>query len=168
MSDSRSLAPILKDLSTLARPPNLVGAFEPGPGVHVGIAISLRGGGLVIPALLDADELPLPELMGALTDLVARARGGHLRSRELSAGTVTLTNLGETGADLVHGVVYPPQVALVGFGAIAKRPVAIDGLLGVRPTVHATLAADHRATDGHAGARFLQRLARLLSQPQDL
>jgi pyruvate dehydrogenase E2 component (dihydrolipoamide acetyltransferase) len=82
--------------------------------------------------------------------------------------TITVTNLGDQGVDEVHGVIYPPQVALVGFGRIAERPWACDGLLGVRPTVRATLAADHRASDGLVGARFLARLGRLLQTPEDL
>ncbi len=69
--------------------------------------------------------------------------------------TITVTSLGDQGVDEVHGVIYPPQVALVGIGRIANRPVAVDGLIGVHPVVRMTLAGDHRATDGHTGARFL-------------
>ena len=93
--------------------------------------------------------------MAGVRDLVQRARAGRLRSSEMSDPTITVTNLGERGVDLVHGVIYPPQVALVGFGAVRERPWAVDGMLGVRPIVIATLAADHRASDGHAGSRFL-------------
>lgn len=149
-------------------PEDPVGRFEPALGVHPGIAISLRGGGLVRPALLHADRLPLPELMAQLGDLVERARAGRLRSSELAQPTITLTNLGDTGSDAVLGLIYPPQVALLGFGRIAERPVAVDGLLGVRPTVVASLSADHRASDGHAGSRFLNRLDRLLQSPEKL
>ncbi len=145
-----------------------IGHFVPATGIHVGVAVSLRGGGLVIPAIPDTDQLGLDDLMIALSDVVDRARAGRLRGSELSRSTLTLTNLGDTGTDRVHGVVYPPQVALVGFGRIADRPVAVDGMLGVRPTVHASLAADHRASDGHAGARFLTRIARLLARPEKL
>jgi pyruvate dehydrogenase E2 component (dihydrolipoamide acetyltransferase) len=82
--------------------------------------------------------------------------------------TITVTNLGDQGADEVTGVIYPPQVALVGFGRIAERPWARDGMVGVRPTVRATLAADHRASDGLVGARFLTTLDRLLQTPEEL
>jgi pyruvate dehydrogenase E2 component (dihydrolipoamide acetyltransferase) len=106
--------------------------------------------------------------MGALRDLVGRARSGRLRSSEMADPTITVTNLGDQGADEVHGVIYPPQVALVGFGRIAERPWAHDGMLGVRPTVRATVAADHRASDGLVGARFLAALDRLLQTPEEL
>jgi len=144
------------------------GAFRPGDGVHLGVAISLRGGGLIAPALHDADEKSLDEIMAGVRDLVQRARAGRLRSSEMSDPTLTVTNLGERGVDLVHGVIYPPQVALVGFGAVRERPWAIDGMLGVRPVVVATLAADHRASDGHAGGRFLTLIERRLQKPEDL
>ena len=144
------------------------GAFRPGPGVHLGVAVSLRGGGLIAPALHDADSKDLDQTMAGVRDLVQRARAGRLRSSEMSDPTLTVTNLGERGVDLVHGVIYPPQVALVGFGAVRERPWAADGMLGVRPTVIATLAADHRASDGHTGGRFLALIDRQLQKPETL
>jgi len=143
-------------------------AFRPGPGVHLGVGISLRGGGLVAPALHDADRKSLAELMTALRDLVQRARAGRLRSSELTDATITVTNLGERGVETVFGIIYPPQVALVGFGTIVERPWAEGGMVGARPTVTATLAADHRASDGHRGALFLAALDRLLQEPEAL
>jgi pyruvate dehydrogenase E2 component (dihydrolipoamide acetyltransferase) len=144
------------------------GAFQPAPGVHLGVAISLRGGGLVAPAIHDADEKSLDRLMAELLDLVNRARVGRLRGTEMADPTLTVTNLGELGADLVHGVIYPPQVALVGFGAIRTVPWAADGMVGPRPAVTATLAADHRASDGHAGSRFLTQIDHHLQEPEEL
>ncbi len=143
-------------------------AFRPAGGVHLGVAISLRGGGLIAPALHDADRKSLDELMAGLRELVRHARAGRLRASEMSDPTITVTNLGERGVDLVHGVIYPPQVALVGFGGIRERPWAADGMVGARPVVHATLAADHRASDGHAGSRFLALIDRLLQEPEEL
>ncbi|GAA2149604.1 dihydrolipoamide acetyltransferase family protein [Nocardioides koreensis] len=142
--------------------------FRPGAGIHVGVAISLRGGGLVAPALHDADTRSVEELMAGMRDLVTRARAGRLRRAELSDPTLTVTNLGEQGVESVHGVIYPPQVALVGFGRVADRPWAVDGLLGVRPLTVATLAADHRATDGFTGGRFLAAVDERLQHPEDL
>lgn len=136
--------------------------------VHLGVAVSLRGGGLVAPAIHDADELSLDELMGSLKDLVGRARSGSLRSSEMSDPTITVTNLGDQGVEEVFGVIYPPQVALVGFGRIVDQPCAVGGLLGVRPVVRATLSADHRVSDGHTGALFLNTIAQLLQQPAEL
>jgi pyruvate dehydrogenase E2 component (dihydrolipoamide acetyltransferase) len=142
--------------------------YLPSAAVHLGVAVSLRGGGLVAPAVHDADRLTLDELMAAVRDLVARARAGTLRSSEVTGATITVTNLGDQGVDEVHGVIHPPQVALVGFGKVAERPWASDGMLGVRPTVRATVAADHRASDGLVGARFLTVIDRLLHTPEDL
>jgi pyruvate dehydrogenase E2 component (dihydrolipoamide acetyltransferase) len=142
--------------------------FEPANGTHVGVAISLRGGGLVAPAIHDVAEKPLGELMEDLTDLVARARAGSLRSSEMSDPTITVTNLGEKGVDSVFGVIYPQQVAIVGFGRPAQRVVVVDGGIRVATTVHSSLAADHRASDGARGALFLTEINRLLQQPGDL
>jgi len=136
--------------------------------IHIGFAISLRKGGLVTPALHQVDRKSLPEIMAGLRDLVPRARAGKLRSSELSDATVTVTNLGDLGVETVYGVIYPPQVALVGFGKILERPWVENGMLGVRPVVSATLAGDHRATDGARGAAFLDALARRLQEPTEL
>ncbi len=139
--------------------------FEPAAGVHVGVGISLRGGGLVAPAIHDVPEKKLDELMNDLTDLVARARSFSLRSSEMSDPTITVTNLGDQGVDAVFGVIYPPQVAIVGFGQPAERVCVIEGGIRVVTTVQATLAADHRASDGHRGALFLAAINELLQQP---
>jgi len=144
------------------------GRAERRAAIHVGVAISLRGGGLVAPALLDADKQPLDALMRALQDLVQRARAGSLRSSEMTEPTVTVTNLGERGVETVYGVIYPPQLALVGFGAVVERPWVVGGEVLARPLINATLSADHRATDGHRGAIFLDALARLLQEPEKL
>ncbi|MBI2368623.1 MAG: 2-oxo acid dehydrogenase subunit E2 [Deltaproteobacteria bacterium] len=144
------------------------GAFKPADGVHIGVAISLRQGGLVNPAIHDVDKKNLDQLMEGMLDLVNRARAGHLRSSELSDGTITVTNLGEQGVESVFGVIYPPQVALVGFGKIIERPFAADGLVGARPMIEATLSGDHRVSDGHRGGRFLLAVDRLLQEPEKL
>jgi len=142
--------------------------FEPQPEVHLGVAVSLRGGGLLAPTIRSAHLLTLDDLMTELRGLVTRARSGMLRSSEMSPPTITVTNLGDERVDAVFPVIYPPQVAMVGFGKIVSRPWAVDGMLGVRPVVTATLAADHRASDGHRGGQFLTRLDRLLQEPDAL
>jgi pyruvate dehydrogenase E2 component (dihydrolipoamide acetyltransferase) len=136
--------------------------------IHVGVAISLRGGGLVAPALHDTDKQSLSELMANFRDLVQRARAGSLRSSEISDPTITITSLGETGAESVMGLIYPPQVALVGFGRLSERVLPIEGGIGVRPSIIATLSADHRVIDGHRGSVFLAVLDRLLQEPERL
>ena len=157
----------------LARVPELNGfwrngAFEPGAGVHIGVAISIRQGGLIPPAIHDVDRKSLPELMRALSDLVARTRAGSLRSSEMSDPTITVTNLGETGVESVFGVIYPPQVALVGFGRMETRPWSEEGKLFTTPLVTASLSGDHRASNGIRGARFLAELRERLQHPEEL
>lgn len=144
------------------------GEARPSTSIHLGVAISIRGGGLIAPAIHDAERLTTTEMMQALSDLVRRARGGGLRSSEMADATITVSNLGDEGVRTVFGIIYPPQVALVGFGTITERPWAVNGLIGVHPIVTATLAADHRATDGHYGARFLAAVDRLLQRPEAL
>ena len=142
--------------------------FQQGTGIHLGFAVSLRGGGLIAPAIHDADDKSLDELMAAIRDLVRRARASTLRASEMSDPTATLTNLGERGAQAVYGVIYPPQVALVGFGRVAERPWAAGGMLAARPVTTLTLAGDHRASDGATGGRLLTAIARNLQTPEEL
>jgi pyruvate dehydrogenase E2 component (dihydrolipoamide acetyltransferase) len=141
---------------------------QPREAINIGFAISLRQGGLITPAILNADLKNLDELMDALRDLITRTRAGRLRSSELTEATITVTNLGDLGVETVYGVIYPPQVALVGLGKIMDQPWAEGGMLGVRPVLTATLAGDHRATDGRRGAQFLDALNRNLQEPAKL
>ncbi len=141
---------------------------QPREGVHIGFAISLRQGGLIAPAIHDADLKSLDELMEGLRDLIIRTRAGRLRSSEMTDATITMTNLGDLGVETVYGVIYPPQLALVGFGKIMEQPWAENGMLGIRQVMKATLAADHRATDGHKGAQFLDAVNRYLQEADKL
>jgi pyruvate dehydrogenase E2 component (dihydrolipoamide acetyltransferase) len=138
------------------------------PAAHIGVGIALRGGGLVAPAIHDAEKKNTVQIMRALADLITRARSGGLRSSELSDATITVTNLGEQGVEEVYGVIYPPQVALVGFGKVLPRPWADGASIAVRQTLRVTLSADHRASVGHRGALFLAALERLLLEPEKL
>lgn len=144
------------------------GAFRPSAAVHLGMAISMRGGGLVAPAIHDADKKSLDQLMADLRDLITRVRGGRLRSSEMSDPTVTFTNLGEQGVDGVFGVIYPPQVAIIGLGKTSEKPWVDQGVVVARKVATATLAADHRASDGHSGGLFLATLGKLLQEPERL
>jgi len=144
------------------------GRFEPSPAVHVGVAISLRQGGLIAPALLDVNTKPSDQLMREVADLVKRARALSLKSSEFSLPTVTVTNLGDQGVESVYGVIYPPQVALIGFGKMTERAWVEDGSIQIAPVVTASLSADHRASDGHRGGLFLNELKALLQQPERL
>jgi pyruvate dehydrogenase E2 component (dihydrolipoamide acetyltransferase) len=167
-------APLVKAVAlALHEVPELNGFWKEGRAVpskeiHVGMAISLRGGGLIAPALHNADEQSLDELMKNLRDLTQRARAARLRSSELTDPTITVTSLGEQGVETVFGVIYPPQVAIVGFGKVVERPWAVNGMIGARQVMTATLAADHRASDGHRGGLFLAAVDRLLQEPEKL
>ncbi|MHB1082182.1 MAG: dihydrolipoamide acetyltransferase family protein [Prosthecobacter sp.] len=165
------VVPVLKALAKALRDvPQLNGFWIDGEhrvsdAVHLGFAISMKGGGLVAPAIHDVDKKSSDEVMTALSDLIPRARSGRLRSSEMTDATITITNLGDLGVETVFGVIYPPQVAIVGLGKIMEQPWAKDGMLGVHPVMTASLAADHRATDGHVGAQFLEALNRHLQTP---
>ena len=138
------------------------------PDIHVGVAIALPGSGLVAPAIHNTDALSLDELMTQLRDLVRRARAGRLRSSEVADPTITVTSLGEEGAESVFGLIYPPQVALVGFGRLTERPAVVEGRLEVRKAIHASLAGDHRALDGYRGSVYLAEVEHLLQEPESL
>ncbi len=142
--------------------------FEPSEAIHVGMAIAIRGGGLVAPALHDADKQPLGELMVDIRDLVARTRAGRMRGSEMSDPTITVSSLGERGVEALYAIIYPPQVAIVGFGKAVERPWVVNGEIVPRSVMTVTLAADHRVSDGHAGALFLAEIGELLEEPEKL
>jgi pyruvate dehydrogenase E2 component (dihydrolipoamide acetyltransferase) len=144
------------------------GRFDAAHAVNVGTAIRLRDGGLIAPALLGADRRSLPELMRAYQDLVQRARTGGLRATELASATITVSSIGEGGVDTLYPIIHPPQVAIVGFGAVATRPWCDGDSVVAARQVNATLAADHRASDGHRGSAFLVAVADHLQRPEDL
>jgi pyruvate dehydrogenase E2 component (dihydrolipoamide acetyltransferase) len=144
------------------------GRFEPSAAVHVGVAIALRGGGLIAPALLDAADKPLDVLMTEFRDLVSRARSARLRSSELSSPTITVTSLGDVGVETVLPVIHPPQVAMVGVGSVSQRPWVADGVVVARPVITLALAGDHRVSDGRSGAQFLDRIRQKLAAPEAL
>ncbi len=142
--------------------------FEQAAAIHVGVAIAIRGGGLAAPALHDADQLSLDDLMARMRDLVQRTRSGRIRGSEISDPTITVTSLGERGVEALYGIIYPPQVAIVGFGKVVTRPWVVDGTIGPRSVVTITLSADHRVSDGHAGGLFLAEIGKLLQEPDKL
>jgi pyruvate dehydrogenase E2 component (dihydrolipoamide acetyltransferase) len=123
---------------------------------------------LAAPALRNADRLSLDELMTRLRDLVQRTRAGRLRSSEISDPTITVSSLGDRGVEALYGIIYPPQVAIVGFGKAVQRPWVVDGAIVPRSIITITLSADHRVSDGHAGALFLAEIGRLLQEPDKL
>jgi pyruvate dehydrogenase E2 component (dihydrolipoamide acetyltransferase) len=144
------------------------GAFRRSEAIHLGVVTSLRDGGVIVPALHDADRLSLPDLMASLRDLLTRVRAGQLRSSDLADATTTVTNLGDLGVETVYGVIYPPQVALIGLGRVTARPVVREQAIVAARVCTITLAADHRVTDGMTGARFLADVRARLAHPEAL
>jgi pyruvate dehydrogenase E2 component (dihydrolipoamide acetyltransferase) len=141
------------------------GVFRPAPAAHVGLAIAIRGGGLVAPAIHGAEDLDLDTLMAQRRDLVGRVRLGRFRSSEIADPTITVSSLGDRGVEALYGVIYPPQVAIVGVGKVVERPWITAGAVSPRQVVTLTLAADHRVSDGHRGALFLAEIGRRLQEP---
>ncbi|CAN1498063.1 AceF Pyruvate/2-oxoglutarate dehydrogenase complex, dihydrolipoamide acyltransferase (E2) component, and related enzymes [Flavobacteriaceae bacterium] len=170
------LLPVVLFIKAMAKSlkevPDLNAVWENGllqkTEINIGFVVSLRNGGIIVPAIPQSDTKNADEIMAALNDLIPRARALKLRSSELSSSTITLTNLGDAGADTVFGIIYPPQVAIVGLGTITEQPFAENGMLGIRSLANVTLAGDHRATDGLTGSRFLSSLDKNLQNPEAL
>ena len=135
--------------------------------VNLGIAVALEDG-LIAPALLGADSLPLAETALALSELVSRARAKRLRPQEVSDGTFTLSNLGAFDVSRFTAIVVPPQVAILATGKTTERPVVVDGKIVVQRVLAATVSADHRAVDGADVAAFLETFKRLAASPAGL
>lgn len=142
--------------------------LQPKKDINIGFVVSLRDGGIIVPALHQVNVKTVDEIMAALNDIIPRARALKLRSSELSDSTITITNIGQDGVETVYGVIYPPQVAIIGFGSVSEEPFAANGMLGIRSVLHVTLAGDHRATDGLTGSRFLVALDKNLQNPESL
>lgn len=142
--------------------------LQPKKDINIGFVVSLRNGGIIVPALHQANVKTVDEIMATLNDIIPRARALKLRSSELSDSTITITNIGQDGVDTVYGVIYPPQVAIIGFGSVSEEPFAANGMLGIRSVLNVTLAGDHRATDGLTGSRFLVVLDKNLQNPESL
>jgi len=142
--------------------------FTPNSAIHIGNVISLREGGLVVPAIHHVDQLSVEEIMVRLRDLSERSRRGVLRSSELLDASITVSNMGERGSDLLFGVIYPPQVAIIGIGKPRKTMLIKDDQPEVAEVVTVSLAADHRVSDGMTGARFLNARANKLQKPEKL
>jgi pyruvate dehydrogenase E2 component (dihydrolipoamide acetyltransferase) len=142
--------------------------YQPSDTVNTGVAVALRGGGLVAPALMDAEKMSLEDTMAGMRDLVSRARAGRLRSSEMTMGTITVSSLGDTGAEAMTGVIFPPQVALIGLGAPHLRPWVVEGEIVPRHVVTLTVSADHRVSDGRQVARFIAAFETAVQSPEEL
>ena len=142
--------------------------FSPGNTVNLANAVNLRGGGLVMPVIRDAQMLTPASMMEQLKEQVSRARNASLRASELNGGSFTVTNIGERGAEQMFAVIYPPQVAIIALGTPHQEALVVDEGIQIRSIIEATLAADHRVSDGHSGARLLYQLNQQLQKPEEL
>jgi len=133
--------------------------------VHLGIAVSLGEGGLVVPTLRNAQDKSLPQISAEIKTLAAKARDGKLGIDEMTGGTFSLTNLGTYGVESFNPVINPPQCAILGVCTIKDSIVAVEGAAQVRPIMNLCLSFDHRITDGAVAAAFLARLKAILEQP---
>lgn len=142
--------------------------FSPSNTVNLVNTVNLRGGGLVMPVIRDAQTLTAQLMMQQLKEQVIRARDGSLRVSEMSGGSCTVTSIGERGAEQMFAVIYPPQVAIIALGSAHLQPLIVDASVQVRSVINASIAADHRVSDGQIGARFLYQLNQQLQKPEQL
>ncbi|ARK03752.1 dihydrolipoamide acyltransferase [Cellulosimicrobium sp. TH-20] len=132
--------------------------------VHLGIAVATDRG-LVVPHVPDAQALDLPDLAVALTDLTTTARDGRTTPERLTGGTISITNVGVFGVDAGTPILVPGEAAILGLGAVRRRPWEHDGEVALRDVVTLSLSFDHRVVDGEQGARFLADLGAMLEDP---
>jgi pyruvate/2-oxoglutarate dehydrogenase complex dihydrolipoamide acyltransferase (E2) component len=136
-------------------------------GVHLGIAVSLGEGGLIVPVIRDAQELSVEGLATRIKDLAKRARDNQLTPDEVRGGSFTITNPGGYGSIMATPVINQPQVAILDTEAVVKRPVVVTDELGndsiaIRPMTYLCMSWDHRALDGALAAQFLSALRKKL------
>ncbi len=130
--------------------------------VNLGIAVAVPDG-LIVPVLRDADKKTVEEISVENKRLAARAKEKKLSPDEFSGGTFTISNLGMYKIDSFLPIINPPEVGILGVGAIKQMPVIIDGNISIRPVMKLCLSADHRAVDGAVAAGFLNRLVEILN-----
>ena len=134
------------------------------PTANIGIAVAVPHG-LVVPVIRSSESLSIPEIAAARADLVARTRGGKLRSEDLEGGTFTISNLGMYGVERFTAVLNPPQAGILAVGAIEERAVVLDGDLEIQPRMDMTLTVDHRSVDGATASEFLATVKAFLEEP---
>lgn len=138
--------------------------LETYPYIHLGMAIATEQG-LMVPAIVNAQDKSLTDLAEATKDLAERAGQGRLRQEEYT-GTFSTSNLGMFGVDEFSAIILPPQAATLAISAVKKRPVvAADDQVVVRQMMNVTLSIDHRVSDGVESAKFLAETKRLLENP---
>jgi 2-oxoglutarate dehydrogenase dihydrolipoamide succinyltransferase (E2 component) len=131
--------------------------------INIGFAVGMEKG-LIVPVIKNADQLNLIGLARALADLSNRARTKQLKPDDVQGGTFSITNIGTFGNLFGTPIINQPQVAILGTGAIKKRPVVIDDAIAIRSMAYISLTYDHRIIDGLYGGSFLQRLLQILEK----
>jgi pyruvate dehydrogenase E2 component (dihydrolipoamide acetyltransferase) len=135
--------------------------------INIGIAVD-TGIGLVVPVVREANKKSLTEIALLTRKLIEKARSGNLALNEATGGSFTITNLGMFGIDQGTPIINPPEIAILGVGRIAEKPVVIDGRVEIRPMMNITLSFDHRVIDGALAARFLQNMKQKIEKPYEV
>lgn len=130
--------------------------------VNIGCAVALGTSGLIVPVIKNADQLNVVGIATALNDLATRARNKKLMPDDTQGGTFTVTNPGTFGSIIGYPIISQPQLAIMGVGAIKKRPVVVGDMIAIRDIVYLTLSYDHRVIDGSLGGTFLNFIAKYL------
>ena len=141
--------------------------IRPNDNVNIGIAMAVEEG-LLMPAIMGCQQMPLKALALASKDLADRAQNGTLRPDEYTGGTFGVSNLGMFDVSTFVAIIQPPQTAILAVGTVAKRPVVRDDEIVIRQTMNATISADHRVVDGAEGAQFLMEVKNALENPLSL
>ena len=129
--------------------------------INIGVAVALDWG-LIVPVVKNADQLSLLEISKAIADLAARARDKKLKPEDVQGGTFTITNPGVFGALFGMAIISQPQLAIVGVGAVEKRPVVIDDAVTIRLRAYMTIGYDHRVIDGAIADEFMQVVKKMI------
>ncbi len=135
--------------------------------INIGIAVDTEIG-LVVPVVREANKKSLTEIALLTRKLIEKARSGNLALNEATGGSFTITNLGMFGIDQGTPIINPPEIAILGMGRIAEKPVVIDGRIEIRPMMNITLSFDHRVIDGALAARFLQNMKQKIEKPYEV
>ncbi len=131
--------------------------------IHMGIAVAMEDG-LLVPVVRHADRKGLMQLAKEVTDLAERARTKKLNPEEVQGGTFTITNHGGFGSLFSTPVIHQPQIAIMGVGAVQKRPVVINDAIAIRPMCYLSLSFDHRVIDGATADQFMSKVKAYLEQ----
>ena len=135
--------------------------------INVGVATDTERG-LLVPVIRNADKKGVVQIHHELVELLERARNGRSTVEDLSDGTFTISNLGMFEIEEFLPIINLPECAILGVGAIVKKPVVVDDQVEIRPRMALTLSFDHRLVDGAPAARFLQRIKHLINDPLEL